>query len=755
MPLTRCTALALASALALSLSACSKDPEVAKREFLQSGDGYVKQEKYAEAIIEYRNAVQQDPRFAEARQKLAEAYLKVGDAANAYREFIRAADLLPDDPVAQVKAGEFLLLARQFEDAMTRAEQALARKPDYVEAQILKANALAGLNKLDDALTEVEEAIRTDPDRSASYASLGAMRMVRGDRAQAEAAFLKAVTTDPTSIVARLALANFYWAASRQADAETHLKGALEIQPENPIANQALAYLFMATGRPSDAEPYVKRLATDDPGRLKLADYYLATKRVGEARTILEDVASRDTPTAATSKLRLAALGLYEGDRAVAMKHVDEILAKQPKNVEALLAKAQLVTQEFKLDEALTHLQNAVAANPESPQVQFALGRLHVLRREQEQASAAFGTALKLNPRLAPAQVELARLRLGEGKINEAEEFARAAITSVAGYADAHLLLARINILKGQSDQAEPSLKALEQAFPDSPAVQTEIGLLQLSRNNRTGARAAFERAIKARPTHLEAISGLVQLDLADRRADAARTRVDAAVAANPKGAGTLLLASRTYSALGDWPRAERLAQDAIEADPANLDAYGWLGRIYVAQKKLDNAIGQFTTIADRQPKSVPAHTILGMLFEMQQRPSEATARYERALEADPRAAVAANNLAWILATTGGNLDRALELARVARAQLPDRPEVNDTLGWIYVKKGLPQLAIQPLQDAVGKDPKTATYHFHLGMAYLAAVDSNRAKASLERALALDASFAEAAEAREALSRLK
>ena len=54
--------------------ACATDPEVAKREFVQRGDAFVAEKKYEEATIEYRNAVQLDPRFAEARRKLSDVY---------------------------------------------------------------------------------------------------------------------------------------------------------------------------------------------------------------------------------------------------------------------------------------------------------------------------------------------------------------------------------------------------------------------------------------------------------------------------------------------------------------------------------------------------------------------------------------------------------------------------------------------------------------------------------------------------------
>src|SRR5688572_8295474 len=73
----RCAVL---SVVVLSAIACGKDPEIAKAEYLRSGDSYFTQQKYKEAALEYRNAIQQDPRFGEARLKLAETYVKLLDA---------------------------------------------------------------------------------------------------------------------------------------------------------------------------------------------------------------------------------------------------------------------------------------------------------------------------------------------------------------------------------------------------------------------------------------------------------------------------------------------------------------------------------------------------------------------------------------------------------------------------------------------------------------------------------------------------
>src|SRR5262245_19687539 len=94
--------LVVLSALA---TACSQDPEVRKREFVASGDRYIAQSKHNEAIIQYRNAIALDSRFGEARFKLAEALAAAGDASGAGKEYIRAADLLPNDSRAQIAAG--------------------------------------------------------------------------------------------------------------------------------------------------------------------------------------------------------------------------------------------------------------------------------------------------------------------------------------------------------------------------------------------------------------------------------------------------------------------------------------------------------------------------------------------------------------------------------------------------------------------------------------------------------------------------
>jgi Cytochrome c biogenesis factor len=166
--------------LALSLVACREDPQKAKVRFVASGDRFFAEKNYAEAIIQYRNAVTKDGSFGEARFKLGTAYDKVGDGINALREFVRAADLMPGSVEAQLRAAQFLSAAGQFPEAKARAIAVLAKDPKNVVALVVMGNALVGMKDVEGAIQQVEEAIDSAPAFSFAYANLGILELKRG-----------------------------------------------------------------------------------------------------------------------------------------------------------------------------------------------------------------------------------------------------------------------------------------------------------------------------------------------------------------------------------------------------------------------------------------------------------------------------------------------------------------------------------------------------------------------------------------------
>jgi Flp pilus assembly protein TadD len=142
------------------------------------------------------------------------------------------------------------------------------------------------------------------------------------------------------------------------------------------------------------------------------------------------------------------------------------------------------------------------------------------------------------------------------------------------------------------------------------------------------------------------------------------------------------------------------------------------------------------------------------IMLQTQNKWQEAKQRYQQVLTIDSRAPVAANNLAMIYLNAGENVDLALQLAQVAKSQLPDNAEVNDTLGWAYYRKGLPSLAIAPLRASVAKEPNRPDLLAHLGLAYAKNGQRVEAVNTLRKALASGQNFPDAKEANDALTEL-
>jgi Flp pilus assembly protein TadD len=216
-----------------------------------------------------------------------------------------------------------------------------------------------------------------------------------------------------------------------------------------------------------------------------------------------------------------------------------------------------------------------------------------------------------------------------------------------------------------------------------------------------------------------------------------------------------LILAARTYAAGGDLTRTEQTLMKVLDVAPDSQQAYSLLGQLYLSQKKLAQAREKFEELGKRQSKPVAPETMIAMILQMEGKDAEAQKRYEKVMTIDPRAPVGANNLAWIYAESGGNLDVSLQLAQTAKAGLPESPDVDDTLGWIYYKKNLVVQALPPLRAAVLKNGQNPDYQYHLGLALVKSGDAVGGRQSIEKALQLNPNFSGAADARKTLATLR
>jgi tetratricopeptide (TPR) repeat protein len=745
--------VSLLIALAVLPIACS-NPEIQKQRHLQRGNEYAAEKRDDFAVIEYANAVRLDPKFGEARLKLAETYERMNNPRAAFPEFIRAADALPDNRDAQIKAAQILLLGGRFEDAKARATALVTKNPKDVEALLLHANAMAMLKDPEGAINEIEEALKLQPNESRTFVNLGAVRMNRGEAEKAEAAFKQAIALDPSSVQARLAFANFLWSARRQIEAEQEIKQALSLKPQDFLANRMLGTLYLATNRPDLAEQPLKAVSevsqTPAP-RFELAQYYVNVGRSEEATKLLTQLALNQA-TFARAEAMLASIEYDGGRTKEAYARLDKLLARAPKDAPALVMKARWLTNEKKLDEALGQAKAAVAADPQSAPAQYALGVVHDLRHEVPDAIDAYVEVLRLNPKADAAQIALSRLNLSTGNSDAALRYAEEAKQAQPANAAARLALARSLVVRGELGRAETEITQLLREQPNLADVQVLNGNLQFRRNNDAAARKSFERALELTPGNVDAIGGLVGLDTQAKQFGAAVNRIDAELTKQPDRAELLALAGLVYEQAGQSDKAEKALRRAVTADPRFSTGYAMLAQLYLQQQRLDAARDEFEGLVKRDPRAVGPRTMVGVILEAQGKREEARRWYEATVAQISNAPVAANNLAFIYAEEGTNLDVALQLASSAKEQMPDNAEVDDTLGWVYYKKDLATLAVRPLEDSLKAKPDNADILYHLGLTYAKIGNKAQARQALERALKLNPRLAGAESARQTLA---
>ncbi|MGB3096114.1 MAG: tetratricopeptide repeat protein, partial [Candidatus Deferrimicrobiaceae bacterium] len=211
----------------------------------------------------------------------------------------------------------------------------------------------------------------------------------------------------------------------------------------------------------------------------------------------------------------------------------------------------------------------------------------------------------------------------------------------------------------------------------------------------------------------------------------------------------------RFYATGRNPAEAEKAFLKSIELAPELTRPYYELGVIYVAQKKLPEAEEKFRKVVEKDDRNVGGHTMLGVVLNSQGKIEEANKQYRRVLELSPKNPLAANNLAANLTDHGGNLDEALKFAQIAREGAPEDPNVGDTLGWIYYKKGLFDSAYPLISEAAQQLEKNPAVRYHHGMVLEKKGKKKEAAVELTAALALSGNFPGAEEAKETLTTLR
>ena len=753
----------------LASISCNRDPNVAKRRYLESGNRYFDRGKYKEAAIMYRDALQKDLLWGPAHYKLALTYLKMGQVGGAVQELRKAVERLPmDSPdhwAAAVNLCDLFLEAQTDVQDKRRTElldetdgyikQLLARDSNSFDGHRLRGDELfvkarfaaASARKeeaqqlANQAAEEFRKADSIKPGQPGVLMQLARLSMAQNDLPGAEKILRQIIDKDKTAQIAYEELYRLQILQGKAKDGEETLKEGYRNNPKAYVFLVNLARHYSWEQRRDDMIKVLEQIkshAKDFPPAYEVVgDFYL---RLGDGDSAIREYRegmAQDPKKKLDFQKRIVDVLVREGKRNEAADRNAEILKEHPDDNDARGLEGTLLLDKGDVTRALTELQSVSNRAPNNPVAHFNLGQAYVARQELASAQQQFERAVEIRPDYLQARLALAQIQVARGDFDGALKSASAVLSVDRGNFKARLIGSAALMGQKKFPEARQTLEGLLKVMPNSPDVYFQLGMVNLSENKFKDAEAAFRKSFDLNPSNLRGMMGLAETFMAQNKPDAALGVLQSESSKQPARTDLKIAMGNIAVRAGRFDQAVQFYQGVLNSlDPKSRgDVYVRLGETYRRKGDLADAIASFQKARETMPDNIVALGSLALALDAADRWNEARQVYDAALKVQPDNAVVLNNDAFLMAEHGGDLDQALTMAQRAKQLQPDRLEITDTLGWIYLKKNLSEEAVDLFKQLVSEQPNASTYHYHLAMAYFQKGDKPHAQKELQEAM--------------------
>jgi tetratricopeptide (TPR) repeat protein len=753
------------------LGACHRDPKAASRRYVEKGDKYYARNKYKEASIMYRRALQEDMKNADAYYKLGLVDLREKRFSEAAHSLQRAVQINPKNTDGVSKLAD-LYFASYIQNPPQRQPE--LEEVKSLDATLLKqdANSYDGLRlkgylalteqKLPEAIAALEAADKVKPNQPDLVATLCQALVANKQADEAEAAAKRLIASRPEYGPIYDFLAKYYARSGRAADAEQVLRLKCKNNPKNGDYLAELAAFFLATKQTEKETAAINQLTgsvqTIPDAYLIAGNFYLRTRRPDAALAEYHkgESAQPDRQGVYWMAEAQALAGMGKPDEAA--KLVDRIIQKDAKNTDAIVMRAELRMRKNTLadvDSAISDLQGVLAKQSDASdlaQIHFSLGRAYLLKYQMQRRSASKPGLLadldqariqmeqaiqvakeKQGIRFTAAQIGLAQAAIYRDEPARAAQLMTDVLSNEPGNLSALMLRSSAEIAMRKYDDARKDLETILKARPADRDATYQLAAVNFLDGKYAAADEGYEALMKAGDER--GLAGLV--DSKDRQGKY-QEAIQLLQGALAKGKNTdpyRFMLANTQAMAGQYVPAIENYKQLIASNPKAEDLYLRLAEAELRAGQTEPGIEALKKARELSPNSTSAPLRLAIVYQSLGREEEARQQYEAVLKVDPNQAVALNNLAYMSAESGGDLDQALTMAQRASQQLPDNLEIKDTLAYIYTRKGLTEQGLQMFQDLVAKAPDSPRFRIHLAMALLQKGDKTSARRELDTAM--------------------
>jgi tetratricopeptide (TPR) repeat protein len=763
---------------------------------MKRGQDYYAQGDYTKASIEFRNALQIEPKNNDARLGAGHAAEKLQKPRDAFGMYQAVIDSAPDNVTAREDQARILIYSNFPDQALKLLEPAFAKNPNDGLLYALRAAARLQLKNQQGALEDAERALQLAPNNEEVIQVRAGLYKQAGDFAGARALVEKSVKQLPNSRALREMLVDLELVAQEPQLAEQSLIELIKMAPTESRYRFQLAFIYTRQKKLDEAqrtlEESVKAIPKSDDVKLAYVDFLDMRRSHAEGEKTLRQYIAQD-PENYNLRLGLGAIQQRAKDNKAAIETYNEIVRRAGTEPMGLVARNKLAAiagAEGREADSRRLVEEVLQKNPRDSDALARRAGLELAHNEASAAIVDLRALLRDHPTSAPALRMLANAYNANGQVGLAEQSLRSAVEAAPTDAVSRLELAQLFISTQRVDQAVTSLEDFVRRSPNDVTVRAGLIHAYLAKPDFESARKAAEDLKTLQPKSGEGwyYAGLVAVG--QNKPDQAEQELLHALELQPQATGPMGALTRLYVGLGQTPKAVELVKKASLQDPGNAQTLNLLGELYLAQKNTKEAIASFdrvTTLApqwwapyrdlaaanlqaNNLPGAIQAYETglkaspdelqlvneLALLYEKSKRVDDAIALFDSAYKKNPRAQLLANNLALLLVTyktDRPSLDRARDLS--APFATSSDGKLLDTYGWVHFKRGEYAEALPVLGRAADKSPNSKEIRYHLGMAELHAGQTDRAKADLENAVSGPNGFMGIDEARTTLASLK
>jgi tetratricopeptide (TPR) repeat protein len=735
----------------------------------------------------YLSALKNDQKYGEAYYGLSQATLRLNNADEAAPALRRAIELLPDGPerdnarvqLADIYLGYLRLVTFQPQvsgDTERLAGDLLKRDPDSYHGHRIKGTiALIRLKfygrqsqqearkELLRGMAELRTANQIRPNQPEVVEPLIRCLELSGQGNEAEDLLRRAIDHDKTALAAYRELRGYYLAAGRKDDALRILQLAIRNNPMVSSLLLDLAHYYHGAGRLDETRKIIEGITArvqDFPAAFLIAgDFYVGVGQMEAAAYEYQGGIAAFPADKLKYQTRLVAVYRLWRRTEEARRINGEILKADPNNIDALVTRASMLFEQGDLAGSVSGFETALRMAPYSWEAHYGLGCSLVSLKQPERARIQFSQAIQWEPANAAARLALAQVEIDAGEYGKAVIEAEEALRYQPKDPAAQLIRAIGWLGMKKYDEARAGLSAILAANPKHAGALFQLGKLEAALGHTTEAAVAYRKSYEADPAHnTRSLVALANLSFARNRTDEALRVLRSEVERFPERNDLRLdLATLTEQA-GRFDLAiaelEGLLPKASPGSSAAVEVRTRLSECYLKRKDFDQALTHIEAARQIQPENPMVLQDVGLVYSGLGRTKEAMRAYEACLKYDGDNGVALNNLAYLIAENGGDLDQALTLAQRARQKTPSDIGFADTLGWIYFKKNLPENAREIFEDIVRRKPDEPVFRYHLALTLARTGRADLAQKELRAALQDHPSAEDTGKITEQLARL-